>query len=82
MRGLGVAVSVADVETVGDVVASGVYLDVDVHAHHVDDAFDRLAAESLGFIEIVLLDQRLERAAAAYDLLDAGQLSRQVVFGS
>ena len=70
LRDLRIAIAEADVETVGDVVATGVDLDLDVLAHHVDDAFHRLAAQSFGLVELVLLDQRLERTAAGDDLRD------------
>ena len=35
---------VSDIETVGDFVAAGVYLDVNVFTHDVDDVFHRLTA--------------------------------------
>ena len=78
----GIAISEADVEAVGDVVAARVDLDVDVSAHHVDDAFHRLATQSLNFVQVVLSHQRLELTAARHHLRNTRQLARQVVFGN
>ena len=79
---LRIAISDSDIETVGDVVAAGVDLNPDVIPHRLNNGFHRLATTSLDSVQLVLLDEWLERTSAGDHLSDTGQLTRHVVFGA
>jgi hypothetical protein len=67
----GISAPVSNVEAIRNIVAAGVYLDLNAIAHHVDDALNGLASHSLRSVEVVLLDERFERAATGEHLCDA-----------
>src|SRR5204862_2683705 len=75
-----ISAAVSNVKAVGDVVAAGVYLDLDAGAHVLNQRFHRLAALSFRLVKIIFLDQWFERTTAGNDLRDAVYLTRKAIF--
>jgi hypothetical protein len=56
LGGLWITAAVGDVEAVGDVVATAIYLNVDIPAHHRYHRFHGFATCAFNSVELVLCD--------------------------